>query len=93
MGPGDLGEREARWGHRGGVLELSGPVELIDAIERSLFSVGAVSSRIEAEDEAFLFHPGLLEIVTGCKSQSGLLALVMHANESGTLPARAEDRQ
>ncbi|MDR3386863.1 MAG: GTP-binding protein, partial [Rudaea sp.] len=27
------GEREARWRHRGGVLELSGPAELIDAIE------------------------------------------------------------
>ena len=29
-------ERQARWRHRGGVLELSGPAALIHAIERSL---------------------------------------------------------
>ena len=88
-----IGEREARWGHRGGVLELSGPVELIDSIERSLFSVGVVSNRIEADDEAFLFHPSLLEIVIRLQVQSGLLALVVNANEGGTLLVRAEDRQ
>ena len=48
------GEREARWGHRGGVLELKGPEELIDAIERSLFAAGAVPVRIEADDDAFV---------------------------------------
>ena len=42
MGPVTAGEREARWGHRGGVLELTGPAELIDAIERSLFAAGVV---------------------------------------------------
>ena len=92
-GPVTIGEREARWGHRGGVLELSGPVELIDSIERSLFSVGVVSNRIEADDEAFLFHPSLLEIVIRLQVQSGLLALVVNANEGGTLLVRAEDRQ
>jgi hypothetical protein len=92
-GPVTIGEREARWGHRGGVLELSGPVELIDSIERSLFSVGVVSSRIEADDEAFLFHPSLLQIVIRLQVQSGLLALVVRANESGALVARVEDQQ
>jgi sulfate adenylyltransferase large subunit len=92
-GPVTIGEREARWGHRGGVLELSGPAELIDSIERSLFSVGVVSNRIEADDEAFLFHPSLLEIVIRLQVQSGLLALVVNANEGGTLLVRAEDRQ
>jgi sulfate adenylyltransferase large subunit len=92
-GPVTAGEREARWGHRGGVLELSGPVELIDSIERSLFSVGVVSSRIETGDEAFLLHPNLLEIVTGLQLQSGLLALVVRANENGAVVARIEDQQ
>jgi sulfate adenylyltransferase large subunit len=92
-GPVTAGERAARWGHRGGVLELSGPIELIDAIERSLFAVGVVSNRIEADDDAFLLHPSLLEIVTGLQIQSGLLALVVRENDSGALMARAEDRQ
>ena len=50
------GEREARWGHRGGVLELAGPAELIDAVERSLFAVGAVACRIDAGEPAFREH-------------------------------------
>jgi hypothetical protein len=87
------GEREARWGHRGGVLELTGPKELIDAIERSLFAVGAVTSRIEAQRDAFLANPALLQAVTGVVARSGLLALVMRVNKSATLTARAEDEQ
>jgi sulfate adenylyltransferase large subunit len=92
-GPVTAGERAARWGHRGGVLELSGPSELIDSVERSLFSVGVVSSRIESSDEAYLLHPSLLGIVTGLQVQSGLLALVVKANDSDTLSARVDDRQ
>ncbi len=92
-GPVTAGEREARWGHRGGVLELSGPIALIDSIERSLFSVGVVSNRVDAENEVFLLHPGLLEIVTGLQLQAGLLALVVRANESGGLMARVEDQR
>ena len=92
-GPVTAGEREARWGHRGGVLELSGPVELIDSIERSLFTAGVVSNRIDAGDEIFLLHPTLLEIVTKLQVQSGLLALVVNANESGTLIARVEGHE
>jgi len=92
-GPVTAGEREARWGHRGGVLELAGPAELIDSIERSLFTAGVVSNRIESGDEIFLLHPALLEIVTKLQVQSGLLSLVVNANESGTLIARLEDRE
>jgi len=92
-GPVTAGEREARWGHRGAVLELSGPFELIDSIERSLFSVGVVSSRIDASDEAFLLHPDLLKIVTGLQLQSGLLVLVVRPNESCAFAARVEDHQ
>ncbi len=92
-GPVTNGERAARWGHRGSVLELSGPVELIDSIERSLFSVGMVSNRIDAGDEAFLLHPNLLQIVIELQVQSGLLALVVNAIHDGALIVRVEDRQ
>ncbi len=87
------GEREARWGHRGGVLRLAGPIELIDAIERSLFAVGAVTSRIDAAEDTFLLHPVLLELATSVQTQSGLLALVVRANEDGALTASAEGRE
>jgi hypothetical protein len=87
------GEREARWGHRGGVLELIGPQELIDAVERSLFAVGAGTSRIEAQRDAFVANPALLEAVTGVVARSGLLALVLRVNKGVTLTARAEGEQ
>jgi hypothetical protein len=92
-GPVTAGEREARWGHRGAALELSGPVELIDSIERSMFVVGVVSNRIEADHDEFLLHPTLLEIVTRLQVQSGLLALVVRAKDSGTLVARVEEEE
>ena len=92
-GPVSAGEREARLGHRGATLEVSGPVELIDSIERSLFSAGVVSIRIEADDEAFLLHPGLLEIITRLQLQSGLLALVVKSNESEALIVRTEGQE
>ena len=92
-GPVTAGERAARWGHRGGVLELSGPAELIDSIERSLFSVGVVSNRIDTGDESFLLHPSLLETITRLEVQSGLLALVVNTNEGGTLLARVDDQE
>jgi sulfate adenylyltransferase subunit 1 len=88
-----VGERQARWGHRGGVLELTGPAELIDAIERSLFSVGVVTSRIEADDDSFLLHPRLLEMVTEIESRSGLLSLVARASRAGRLIARVEGEE
>ena len=92
-GPVTPGERQARWGHRGGVLELTGPAELIDAVERSLFSVGVVTSRIEADDDAFLLHPRLLEMVTQIETRSGLLSLVARASEDGRLVARVEGEE
>jgi hypothetical protein len=88
-GPVTAGEREARWGHRGAVVGLNGPAELIDSIERSLFSIGVVSTRIDTCNEIFLLHPGLLEAVTKMQIDSGLLALAVTANEGHTLIARA----
>jgi sulfate adenylyltransferase large subunit len=89
-GPVTAGEREARWGHRGAVLELSGPAALIDAIERSLFAVGVVSSRIETERDEFVLHPNLMELVTDVQTRSGLLTLIVRVQDGGTLTARAE---
>jgi hypothetical protein len=86
-------ERAARWGHRGGVLELSGPVDLIDSIERSLFSVGVVSNRIDTGDEIFLLHPSLLETITRLDVQSGQLALVVNTNEGSTVIARIDGHE
>jgi len=84
------GEREARWGHRGGVLSLAGPSLLIDAIERALFAVGAVTTRVNADDDVFLLHPGLLEIVTGIQSKAGLLTLLIRESETDSLTARVD---
>jgi sulfate adenylyltransferase large subunit len=92
-GPLTAGEKEARWGHRGAILELKGPKELVDAIERSLFAAGAVPVRIEAGDDAFVLHPSLLEIATALQVRAGLLALVVDANEASTLIARIEGRE
>jgi sulfate adenylyltransferase large subunit len=92
-GPVTAGEREARWGHRGGVLELSGPLALINAVERALFAVGVVSFRIDTGDEAFQRDPNLFEILAGLQTRSGLLTLVTRANEGPGLTARIEGEQ
>jgi sulfate adenylyltransferase subunit 1 len=92
-GPVTAGEREARWGHRGGVLELAGPVALIDAVERALFAVGIISARVNADDDVFRRHPNLLEVVTGIQARAGLLTLVAHVNENAKLTARVEGEQ
>ena len=89
IAPVSASERQARWGHRGGVLEISGPSELIDAIERSLFAIGAVTARIDAASEEFLLHPQLLELVLAGQTQAGFLSLLVRAQEEDT--ARAGD--
>ena len=66
---------------------------MVDAIERSLFVTGAVPVRIDADDDAFIRHPSLLEIVTTLQAKAGLLALVVNVTEGGTLIARVEDKQ
>jgi sulfate adenylyltransferase subunit 1 len=83
------GEREARWRHRGGVLELSGPTELIDAVERSLFAVGAVTCRIDAGELASLEHLGMLDIVADLGTRSGFLTILARPGDGGVLTANA----
>jgi sulfate adenylyltransferase large subunit len=84
-------ERAARWGHRGGLLELSGPQALVDQIERSLFVKGAVTARINPEDNSFKSRPGLLDAVVRLNIESGFLTLVVVSSNSGKLIARFED--
>ena len=81
------GEREARWRHRGGVLELSGPSELIDAVERSLFAVGAVTCRIDAGELASFEHLGVLDIVADLGTRSGFLTILARPGDEGVLTA------
>ncbi len=89
-GPMTAGEREARWGHRGGLLELRGSKEAADAIERSLFAGGAASIRFDGDDDTFLMHKNLLEIATSLAAESGLIAIVTRLGEPGSLTARVE---
>ncbi len=84
------GEREARWGHGGGVLVLTGPSVLIDAIERSLFAAGVVTCRIDAGEDAVVNTPELIELLTRVATQSGLLAMVVREQNTDTLTARVE---
>jgi sulfate adenylyltransferase large subunit len=92
-GPVTSVERSARWGHQGGVLELSGLADAIDMIERSLFSVGVITERIDTTAQVFLQHPALLEILTDLQVHSGLLALVIDVKETDQLTARVQDKQ
>jgi hypothetical protein len=86
-------ERAARWGQRGAVLELNGPADIINTIERSLFAAGAITSRIETGDGIFKTHAGLLDLLIQSHVQSGVIALAISENDSPALTARVEDRQ
>ena len=92
-GPVTAGEREARWGHRGGVLELTGPDRVIDAIERALFAVGAITSRVHADEDPYLLDPGFVPLVTKIQSGSGVLVLLVRTNPTETLTARVDSEQ
>ncbi|MBV8114211.1 MAG: sulfate adenylyltransferase subunit CysN [Silvibacterium sp.] len=76
-------ERVARFGHRGGVLELIGPHTIIDQIERSLFDQGAITVRINHE------APSLTQPIV----DAGLIALVVSATETNTLKALVETHE
>ena len=93
VGPGDCRRTRGAVGtswRRAGAERLGG---VTDAVERSLFSVGVVSSRIEADDDAFLLHPQLLEIVRQWKRRSGILALVVRQAMTAPLTARVGRRR
>jgi sulfate adenylyltransferase large subunit len=92
-GPVTAIERAARWGHQGGVLSLTGPAGPIDLIERSLFSTGVVTQRIDTSDSAFAQHPELLETIVRMQAEAGLLVLEVTVNDSEQLVATVRDRQ
>ena len=92
-GPITAEERAAHWGHRGGLLELSGRAELINQIERSLLQAGAVTTRIDTAHEIFKSRPGLLESLVNLKIEAGVLALIVVATDSDKLIARANTHQ
>jgi hypothetical protein len=87
-GPVTDRERFARWGHRGGVLELNGPAEVIDRIERSLFLHGVITVRVEAGDEPFAAVAGLPGLMARSIAASGLLALAVSPTDGDELAAR-----
>ena len=90
-GPVTAGESEARWGHRGGVLELKGPKELIDAIERSLFVArGRTGSHRCRRRSVCTASASLLEIVTDAAGEGGIAGAGGRANEGGTLMAQSK---
>jgi hypothetical protein len=92
-GPVTAAERAARWGHRGGVLSLSGPADLINLIERSLFTVGVITQRIDTSDAAFAEHAGLLQAISRVQAESGLLVLEVAEIASNQLVAEVRGRQ
>ena len=92
-GPITAEERTSRWGHRGGLLELSGRPELINQIERSLFQAGIITTRIDTEHEIFKSRTGLLESLVNLKIEAGILALIVVASDNDKLIARANTHQ
>ena len=92
-GPVTAEEKAARWGHRGGALELTGPVELIDRVERSLFARGAITARIEADAEPFSIHAGMVDLLVRSNVLSGMIALVVNLTGGETLIARIEGEE
>jgi hypothetical protein len=75
------------------VLALSGPSGAIDAVERSLFSAGVITERIDTDAEVFRDHPEFLDFLTNEQAESGLLALVIGVREAESLTARVRDRE
>ncbi len=82
-GPVSEEERISRWGHRGGVLALSGPAPLIDSLERNLFAAGGVTVRNSASEQL-----EQLPLLT----QAGLLVLDITAGDAASLTASANGR-
>jgi sulfate adenylyltransferase large subunit len=92
-GPVTAEERAARWGHQGGVLELEGPAELIDLVERSLFSIGVVTQRVELANPLFASSRGLLDTLKTLQTGAGILLLAVRATESEQLLARVGEHK
>ncbi len=93
LGPVTSAERQARWGHAGGWVELEGSPEIVDQVERSLFSIGAVTIRIDSEAGEFQLYPNLLQSVLDLHARAGVLSLLLRTNVDGTFKTRAANQQ
>ena len=93
LGRVTAGERAARWGHCGGLLELSGPSAIIDRIERSLFAIGTVTARVDTDDQVFRTRPDALEMLVKRSVQAGFLTIAAAPSKSGQLTVRSGNEQ
>jgi len=82
LSPVTAADRFARFGHHGGVLELTGPPTITDKVERFLFDLGAVTVQIESN------VPSIVQIIV----DAGLIALITRTADNNTLIARAGDQ-
>lgn len=85
-------ERQVRWGHQGGALELAGPTAIIDTIERSLFDSGAVTVRLEADADELSAHPNLLNAIIELHKRAGILSLIVRDKKDTCLSVRTKGR-
>jgi sulfate adenylyltransferase subunit 1 (EFTu-like GTPase family) len=92
-GPVTDEERAARWGHRGGVLELNGPSVLVDRIERLLFVRGVITARFELDDGPSGLDTGMVEALVRSKALSGIVALIVNQTGGEVLIARVQNEQ
>ena len=92
-GPVTTVERAARWGHQGGVLSLQGNAVLIDLIERSLFSTGVVTQRVNTGDAKIFENIGLLQALLRLQVEAGILVLQTTVNENEEFVAEACGRR
>jgi sulfate adenylyltransferase large subunit len=87
-------ERAARWGHRGGVLELNGPGELVDQIERALFTRGVITVRIEVDNAGSPgLNAGMAEALLRSRALSGMVVLIVTPADDENVTARAENEE
>jgi sulfate adenylyltransferase large subunit len=80
-GPVTDEERAARWGHRGGVLELNASSELVDRIERALFTRGVITARIEVDRAGPPdLNDGMAEALLKSRALSAMVVLIVTPN-------------
>ncbi len=95
-GPVTSRERFVRWGHRGGVLALTGSIAIADQVERVLFQEGMVTLRLETpagEGAHFREEAASLDQTAHCAAQAGLLVLIVTASDERSLIVHAADHQ
>jgi len=85
--------RSARRTHRGGVLSLTGPAELIDLIERSLFTAGVITQRVKRGDATIGHDRAVQDSMVRLQVEAGFLVLHVSEKESEQLVAHVGGRE